>query len=363
MNTSVFAAAAAPGLTKLAVIIWQQSLIALTSHSQTEPLMNSSIKTTVLPEARLLDFLQTGFPLVARPFAALASMLNVTEDDIIASITSLKNSGIVRQIGPVINPQAIGFNTTLVAMKLDPAYMPAADSVLKAYPGVSHAYEREHEFNLWVTLAAGPDENIDASVQRLAIACRAKSAIALPAVKTYKLQALFSSKSQPATLPPAPVSKHILTAEQKRVLNALQQDLQLITTPWDNMAASTGMGTQQFLDIVQGLIHNGVIRRYGANINHRKAGFTANAMVCWQVEASSADTIGAALTSLQAVSHCYLRQPQTAWSYNLFAMIHGHQREECTAIARRISNEYNIHNCQLLFSTHEVKKIRNVYRI
>jgi DNA-binding Lrp family transcriptional regulator len=359
----VFAAAVAPGRTKPVVIIWQQSLIAFTSHSQMETLMNSSIQTTALPEARLLDFLQTGFPLVARPFAALASMLNVTENDIIAGITSLKSSGVVRQIGPVINPQAIGFKTTLVAMKLDPSYMPAASSVLKASPGVSHAYEREHEFNLWVTLAAGPDENIDASVQRLAIACRASNVIALPAVKIYKLQALFGSKSQPATLPPAAVNKHILTAEQKRVLNALQQDLALITTPWDSLATSTGMETQQFLDIVRGLILNGVIRRYGANINHRKTGFTANAMTCWQVDANSADAIGAALTRLQAVSHCYLRQAQTAWPYNLFAMIHGQQREECTAVAHRISNEYAIHDCQLLFSIHEIKKIRNVYRV
>jgi DNA-binding Lrp family transcriptional regulator len=105
------------------------------------------------------------------------------------------------------------------------------------------------------------------------------------------------------------------------------------------------------------------MRRFGAAINHKQVGFKANAMACWIVPSDMVDDIGRKLASLREVSHCYERKTNPLWSYNLFAMIHGHTREVCQEIASKISDETGIRGYILLFSTREFKKVRIKYQV
>ena len=325
--------------------------------------MNNGMKTISADEKRLLGLIQAAFPLIEEPFAVLATTLNMTEADVIESIKSLKDRGIVRQIGPVINPPSLGYRTTLVAMKLDPERMAMAEEAIHGHPGISHAYEREHEFNLWVTLAVGPGVDIDENATKFGQACGADITVSLPSVKTFKLKALFGEQLQDETSSgPSSGSNIALTVIQKQVVNCLQQDLDLNPRPWDKMAVESGMGTTQFLSIVSELMDMGVVRRYGANINHRKAGYTANAMTCWKVGKQDEDAMGAILALLPEVSHCYTRRLNPEWPYNLFAMIHAGTREQCFEIANRVSVERGNPDFTQLFSTREIKKLRNVYQ-
>jgi len=104
-------------------------------------------------------------------------------------------------------------------------------------------------------------------------------------------------------------------------------------------------------------------RRYGAAVNHHKAGFAANAMTCWIAPPEKVDEAGEKLASLRAVSHCYERKTNQAWSYNIFAMIHAHTKEECQQIVDNMCAEMDLSDYLMLFSTQEFKKIRTKYLV
>jgi len=315
-------------------------------------------------ELSLLGLIQTGFPLEARPFARLAGRLGTSENVIIDELTGLKRRKLVREIGPVICPQALGFQTTLVAMTVTVENLETAENRIACHPGISHAYIRENDLNLWVTLATPADGDPAATVRDLGQACGADCAISFPAVKTYKLKALFGAAADTVSPDvPAVAGSLTLTELDRRVINTVQQDLPVEPEPFSGMAAEAGLETAEFLAMTEALKSRGFIRRYGANINHRKAGYAANAMACWRAPEEILDRIGRILAARREVSHCYSRRSDPRWPYNLYAMIHASSHEECCAVADRVTADSQIGEAKLLFSSREIKKARNRYYV
>ncbi|MFA5079103.1 MAG: Lrp/AsnC family transcriptional regulator, partial [Dehalococcoidia bacterium] len=107
----------------------------------------------------------------------------------------------------------------------------------------------------------------------------------------------------------------------------------------------------------------GIIRRYGASINHRNAGFRANAMTCWKVPAGSVQKIGRLLAGDRHVSHCYERAVTGSWRYNLFAMVHSRDRNTCLEIIDKMAARTGLTDRVVLFSIKEFKKTRIIYRV
>lgn len=327
--------------------------------------MSIELKDIPVLEMRLLSLIQAGFPLSERPFALLAQKLGTTEDNVIQHMHSLKENGLVREIGPVINPQALGYRTTLVAMKTSTEDLDKAQEHIWSNPGISHAYLRENEFNLWVTLAMPAALDMESAVADLGKACQAHSAISLPAVKTYKLKALFGDIEEQGVPHGSDVTDRLeLEDIERRVVNAIQQDLPLVPSPFDSIAKDAGTGSvTRLIAVMESLQMRGVIRRYGANINHRQAGYAANAIICWHVPENQADLMGRKLASLLNVSHCYLRKAHPLWPYNMYAMLHASNREDCLSTAASISEEQGVAAFVPLFSTYEIKKQRNRYSV
>jgi DNA-binding Lrp family transcriptional regulator len=129
------------------------------------------------------------------------------------------------------------------------------------------------------------------------------------------------------------------------------------------MSTKLGIDVKDLLVQCQLLKQRGVIRRFGAAINHRQAGFKANAMTCWIAPPDVVDVAGQKLASLREVSHCYERKTNPLWQYNLFAMIHGHSKEACQEIADKVSRETGLIDYVRLFSTKEFKKMRIKYLV
>jgi DNA-binding Lrp family transcriptional regulator len=319
-------------------------------------------------DRKLLNIIQTDFPLSEKPFFQIAQVINVGVGEIFQRITSLKEAGIVRMIGPVIDSRSLGFHSTLVAMKLSDAKLENAERIIAAHPGVSHGYERENLFNVWFTLALAPDRHVEMELNELSQATDAEMSISLPAVKLYKIGAYFDMDEDGKTsssIPPRSRSNGLieLSSIDRSIINELQQDLPLINEPFDAMAQAVGLETGQFLARCRELQERGAIRRFSASINHRKAGFNANAMACWPVPSEKIDSIGEKLASLKEVSHCYERETNEYWKYNLFAMVHGHSREQCYEIVENMSRETDLQDYILLFSTREFKKTRVKYLV
>jgi DNA-binding Lrp family transcriptional regulator len=148
----------------------------------------------------------------------------------------------------------------------------------------------------------------------------------------------------------------MLSELDKKVIRGLQRDLPVCPQPFLEIAQELGMEEEVLAGIIQKLMDQGYIRRFGATIRHRISGFQANAMVAWAVPAEAVERVGAQMAAAREVTHCYERQVSGDWPYNVFTMIHGKTQEECEAIARRMATETDIQDYALLFSDAELKK-------
>ena len=107
-------------------------------------------------DRKLLNLLQAEFPLSREPYTDLGLRLGIDRDEVIHRIEQLKAKGIIRQISPVLDARSLGYQTTLVAMRVAESQLDKAAQLIMEHPGVSHGYERNHHFNLWFTLAIPP---------------------------------------------------------------------------------------------------------------------------------------------------------------------------------------------------------------
>ncbi len=148
----------------------------------------------------------------------------------------------------------------------------------------------------------------------------------------------------------------MLTELEKKVLASIQDDIPITERPYYEMAANAGIPEEILLKTMQNLVDRGVVRRFGATIRHQKTGFEANAMTAWQVDEARINEVGDIMASCRHVSHCYRRNPQNDWPYNLYTMIHAKDKPSCYAIAQKLSEQTGEETYTLLFSHQELKK-------
>jgi DNA-binding Lrp family transcriptional regulator len=149
----------------------------------------------------------------------------------------------------------------------------------------------------------------------------------------------------------------MLTDLEKRVILALQRDLEVEPRPFKELADLLGLEEEVVLDTIRGLMAKDYIRRFGATLRHQKSGFEANALVAWKVPEADIKRIGQEMAAQRVVSHCYYRRPAPPdWPYNLYTMVHGRTKEECLETAARMARETGLSEYQVLFSESELKK-------
>lgn len=129
----------------------------------------------------------------------------------------------------------------------------------------------------------------------------------------------------------------MLTAFDRRLIAATQAGLPLVARPYDAIGAQLGVSGAAVRERLEGMLREGLVRRIGAVPNHYRLGYTANGMTVWDVDDARVDELGEKVGALGFVSHCY-RRPRALpqWPYNLFAMVHGHNRPEVERRALQI---------------------------
>jgi DNA-binding Lrp family transcriptional regulator len=148
----------------------------------------------------------------------------------------------------------------------------------------------------------------------------------------------------------------MLSEMDKKVILALQRDLEICPQPFLEVAEALEMGEEELLAAIRSLIERGYIRRFGATLRHQQSGYEANALVAWAVPGADLSRIGKLLAAQRAVTHCYARRPAPTWPYNLYTMIHGRTMDECVKIAAEMAAETGIDDYEMLFSETELKK-------
>lgn len=130
-----------------------------------------------------------------------------------------------------------------------------------------------------------------------------------------------------------------LNEQDRLLIAATQGGLPLVPRPYEHVAQQLGWTELQVRERLSAMLRSGLIRRIGAVPNHYRLGYVANGMTVWDVDDARVDALGERVGRLPFVSHCYRRPRRLpAWPYNLFAMVHGHTREECFEQAAQIES-------------------------
>lgn len=279
-------------------------------------------------ELRLIDGWQRGFPLILRPYHVIASRLGVTEDRLFGMLSGLLATGTLSRIGAVVRPNTAGAST-LAALSAPPERLDQVAAFVNAQPGVNHNYEREHDINLWFVVT-GPDRSAVAATLATIEAGTGLPVLDLPLQRAYFIDLGFPLREGQAMERVVPRGLPVRTAdaEDRRLLAALEDGLPLETRPYRTLARRLGMEEGALLSRLADLIDDGIVSRFGLVVRHRKLGFTANAMVVWDIPEDRVDGVGELFAAQPFVTLCYRRpRRRPRWPYNLFCMVHGRARQ------------------------------------
>jgi len=324
-----------------------------------------------LVDRRLLNIIQASFPLVEEPYREVGERLGISEEEVIDRIGRLKKRGVIREISAIFDTRRLGYQSCLVAMRLPRERLNKGALKINEHPGVSHNYARRGPFNLWFTLAVPPSEGLKDTVERMAKGVGAEAYHILPALRLFKIGINFNMvEGRVDSLSPSNCTDDAPEGQDKaedlselevRAIRELQEDLPLTSRPFEGMARRLGITQQALFQLVHSFQERGIMRRFGAVLRHRKAGFKANALALWRVPQERSEEVGRAMASHPAVSHCYQRPDFPDLPYTLYTVLHGKSRRECQQVARELSRLTGVEDYLLLYSTKEYKKERVRY--
>jgi DNA-binding Lrp family transcriptional regulator len=322
-------------------------------------------------DKKLLDTMQGAFRIVARPYAEVATVLGVEEDVVLARVRELIEQRIIRQVTPIFDTRALGYQSMLVAAKVDAEHPWRPAKVVNAHPGVSHNYLRNHEFNMWFTVATEPDSalGLDGTLEVLKAQTGAESVRQLPTLKLFKIRMDLEMSGDTETLAkaaqivePVDIQPQPYDELDKAVIRATQGDMPIVSEPYADAARTLGMPVDRLLSHLEGMVERGLLRRVAAILFHRRAGFSANGMGVWKVPEDQVLEAGRRMAAFRGISHCYERPTYADWPYQLFTMAHGRSKEECDAILDAVRDEVGcIEDRATLYSSTEFKKVRLLY--
>jgi siroheme decarboxylase len=321
-------------------------------------------------DKRLMNLLQSSYPLEQRPFDLIASEAVLDVDEVKTRTQRLLDERIIREITPIFDTRALGYSSMLVAAKGDTENPHRAAKIINSHPGVSHNYLRTHEFNLWFTIATPPDSELglDGTLELLQRLTGAESIRQLPTLQLFKinmnLEMEGGTEELAATIeaaPPRELERQPYDDVDIAVIQALQGPMEVTDRPYDAAAAEVGMETHAFLDHLRGMVDRKILRRVAAILFHRRAGFSANGMGVWRVPEEKIMEVGGRMAAVRGISHCYQRPTYADWPYSVFTMAHGRSKEECDAVLDAIAEATGITERATLYSSTEFKKVRMLY--
>jgi DNA-binding Lrp family transcriptional regulator len=344
------------------------------ARSQHGPKLRSRKHGAAIPlteaDKRLLNLMQGSFPIARRPYAEVAAQAGIGEQDAIARVQELIDERIIRQVTPIFDTRALGYSSMLVAAKVDPENPWRAANVINEHPGVSHNYLRDHDFNIWFTIATEPDSplGLEGTLEVLGKLAGAQSIRQLPTLKLFKIRMDLEMEGDTDALakaveaaPPAETERQPYDDFDIAVIRATQGDMPVVEEPYAPAANELGITQERLLEHLVGMQERRLLRRVAAILFHRRAGFSANGMGVWKVPDERIMELGPRMAAFRGISHCYQRPTYKDWPYSIFTMAHGRSKDECDAILASIADQTGVSERSTLYSSTEFKKIRLLY--
>jgi DNA-binding Lrp family transcriptional regulator len=317
---------------------------------------------------KLLAIIQDGFPLVERPYKALAEMLNVSEQEVFDEVEKMRASGVIRRIGGVYDSKKLGFISRLCAgnvptSSLDFSAEPHSQTPMEKFaavvmsePAITHNYIRSHEYNVWFTVIAENESAIQTVVDRVCAQTDLHDVHVLTATKKYKINTVMGkgagapSKNVFASAVRQSPENALTEADRTRIHIACD-DIPHTLTPFKDWGVSC--------DELREDLAAKRMRRFGAILRHQDAGFPCNAMVCFMLDEgtlANSESAGSLLAKKHYVSHCYERPSFENFPYNLYAMMHAQTPEELNGYIKESVALLDNPEYVVLHSLKELKK-------
>jgi len=319
-------------------------------------------------DAALIDEFQSGFPVRERPFEAVGEQLGIPADEALERVEALREDGIFRRFGAVLNPPVIG-SSTLAAVSAPEDRFDEVAAVINDYRQVNHNYARDHEWNMWFVVTAGSREKRDEILGDIE-ARTGCSVLVLPMLTDYYIDLefpvvnsdRFARESIDGTDASATRISESAAADfsalDRRLLLEIQEGFPLSATPYRDIAAAIDSDVGDVLAAIERLRAHGCIKRIGCVVNHITTGFDNNCMVVWDVPDDRLDELGERVGELPYVTLCYHRprRPEQDWPYNLFTMIHGRDADAVDEKIDELSTAYLPVDHDRLYSTATLKQ-------
>lgn len=309
-------------------------------------------------DRKILEIVQDGFPLEERPYAALGRLLGVSEDEAFDSVERLRKSGVIRRLGGVYDSRRLGYISRLCAGVVGANELESFAAAVDKIPAITHNYVRSHAYNVWFTVIARSESEIQETVRGLEAETVLHDAHVLSASKMFKINTVMKAVSGQATeskvvdkLDSKGAEPFVPDAKDRRRINLLSQDIPHTKTPFFDLGIDVAE--------IRGDLDRKIMRRFGAVLRHQQAGFDANAMVCLAV--ADTERAGALLAENPHVSHCYERSPFQGFPYNVYAMFHGQSEAELEQSIGSAVSALNGPDHAVLTSLKELKKTSFVY--
>ena len=304
-------------------------------------------------DRRLLDDFQRGVPPVARPFDWIARKLELSEAEVIARLTDLRETGAITRVGATVRPNTAGAST-LAALSVPADRLDTVVAQVGAHDEVNHSYLREHAWNLWFVVTAADPAHLNAVLDEIRRETRL-TVLDLRLKRPFNIDlgfAIGGGGHRPLTRQQIDMSA--LREDDRPLLHRLSRGLPLCPRPFLPLARALGRGEEEVMERTGALTRAGIISRFGVIVRHRRIGWSENAMVVWDVARERMEEAGSALAALPGVTLCYERQTvPDLWRHGLFSMIHARTRDEAHEVlarARALPALQDVDH-QILFST------------
>ncbi len=335
----------------------------------------------------LFLYLQQGIPLERRPFHVMARKLRMEENQIISFITNSFSLGEARRIGGIFDGRKLGYVNTLCAASPLPDMEIEFIRYIRALPGVTHFYERgwpaelesgilgfpngENYPKLWFTFGAQV-ESFKSEFSKIEEMNLSGLLLNLPSQRMFKTDVIFDLKqlkkngSDQGNTKPHKTTKtkhHIFSDTDKAAIRLLQGNMPVKSDFYADSAIRLGISTDKLLDMLRGWQYCGILKRIGLLVNHQSIGFKANGMCVWNVAEKKIEKKGRILTGYPAITHCYQREMDNRFPFNLYAMIHAGNWNDLHSSFNSISKENDLEGGKLFCSIKEIKKTSMSYFI
>ena len=307
-------------------------------------------------EQHLLAIIQDAFPLEERPYQVLAEQLGSDEQSVFAAVENLRQSGIIRRIGGVYDSKKLGFISRLCVGKVPTISAGASDdsalnefaAAVNEIPAITHNYVRSHEYNVWFTVIAQSEAEIQKIVDEVCSKTELHDVHVLSATKKYKINTVMGGVVRRA-LQPCKIPARILSDSDRTRIHIACDDIPHSLTPFKDWSVSC--------DELRDDIAQKRMRRFGAILRHQEAGFAFNAMVCFaELDKNPNNSAGAILAQMPFISHCYDRPAFEGFPYTLYAMMHAQSADELDRNIKEAAESIGNPDYVVLHSVRELKK-------